>query len=72
MTENGANIQEVKANISLVGHNTEEIGAKIEQVQTDVGANGAKIEQVQTQVDEIINIIHYININDTMILIKGD
>ena len=31
-----------------------------------------KIKQVQTQVDEIINIIHYININDTIIIIKGD
>ena len=45
---------------------------KIEKVKTDVGANGAKIKQVQTQVDEIINIIHYININDTIIIIKGD
>ena len=60
MTENGANIQEVKANVSVVGQKTEEIGAQIAQVQTDVGANGAKIEQVQTQVDEIINMIHYI------------
>ena len=71
MSENGANIQEVKANISLVGQKTDENGAKIEQVQTDVGANGAKIKQVETQVDQIINIIHYININDTMIIIKG-
>ena len=46
MTENGANIQEVKANVSLVGQKTDE--------------NGAKIEQVQTQVDEIINMMHYI------------
>ena len=33
---------------------------------------GAKIDHVQTQVELIINIIHYININDTMIIIKGD
>ena len=86
MTENGANIQKVKSNISVVSQKTEEIGTKIEQVQTDVGANGAKIEQVQTgvgangakikqvqtQVDEMINIIHYININDTIIITKGD
>ena len=72
MTENGANIQEVKANVSLVGQKTDENGAKIEQVQTDVGANGAKIKQVETQVDQIINIIHYININDTIIITKGD
>ena len=65
MTENGANIQEVKANVSVVGQKTDENGAKIEQVQTDVGANGAKLEQVQTQVDEIINMMHYININET-------
>ena len=57
MTENGANIQEVKANVSLVGQKTDE--------------NGAKIEQVQTQVDKIMNMIHYINTNDTMIT-KGD
>ena len=56
MTENGANIQEVKANVSLVGQKTDE--------------NGAQIVQVQTQVNEI-NMIHYININDTMIT-KGD
>ena len=72
MTENGANIQEVKANISVVGQKTDENGAKIEQVQTDVGANGAKIKQVETQVDEIINIIHYINISDMIIITKGD
>ena len=47
-------------------------GANIKQVQTDVGANGAKIKQVETQVDQIINIIHYININDTIIIMKGD
>ena len=58
VTENGANIQEVKANVSLVSQKTEE--------------NGAKIEQVQTQVDETINIINYININDTIMIIKGD
>ena len=58
MTENGANIQEVKANVSLVGQKTDE--------------NGAKIEQVQTQVDEIINMMHYININDMIIITKGD
>ena len=58
MTENGANIQEVKANVSVVSQKMEE--------------NGAKIKQVQTQVDEIINIIHYININDTIIITKGD
>ena len=45
MTENGANIQEVKANVSLVGQKTDENGAKIEQVQTDVGANGAKVSK---------------------------
>ena len=31
-----------------------------------------KIDHVQTQVELIINIIHYININDTMIITKGD
>ena len=58
MTENGANIQEVKANVSLVGQKTDE--------------NGAQIVQVQTQVNEIINMMHYINTNDTMIITKGD
>ena len=33
---------------------------------------GAKIDHVQTQVDEIIDMMHYININDTIIIMKGD
>ena len=33
---------------------------------------GAKIDHVQTQVELIINIMHYININDTISIIKGD
>ena len=72
-------VEELVKKVSNISENIEHIqidvganGAKIEQVQTDVGANGAKIKQVQTQVDEIIDMMHYININDTIIIIKGD
>ena len=41
------------------------ISLNIEEIKIDVGANGAKIKQVQTQVKEIINMMHYININET-------
>ena len=41
------------------------ISLNIEEIKIDVGVNGAKIKQVQTQVKEIINMMHYININET-------
>ena len=65
-------VENIEKQVEELVKKVKNMSENIEHIQIDVGANGAKIEQVQTQVDEIIDMMHYININDTIIIIKGD
>ena len=65
-------VENIEKQVEELVKKVSNMSKNIEHIQIDVGANGAKIKQVETQVDEIINIIHYINISDMIIITKGD
>ena len=58
-------VENIEKQVEELVKKVSNMSKNIEHIQIDVGANGAKIKQVQTQVKEIINMMHYNNINET-------